>query len=201
MLHSRAATRYDGDGKPQRPTRRPAVGPWRDSPFHCPAVPVGAAAFTRRVDDDMLHPQLFACLTVNEDGRRHDAARKASRALARIHSAASADGYRGVFAQNPDDDYRRWAQEQNLPEWAGQHLQRIAPGLVPAVSTNPFFLTGDFDGNAAQDIAVLVLRRAGPAVPEGTAVAALSEEVGLAAATALYTSSARQLAGPGILST
>lgn len=61
-----------------------------------------------------------------------------------------------LLAQEPDDEYRRWAMEQNLPEWARERLQADAPDLQMAFTTNPFFHTGDFDGDAVEDVALLV---------------------------------------------
>jgi hypothetical protein len=46
----------------------------------------------------------------------------------------------------------------NLPEWACQvvKLKKLDEKYTPAIHLNPFFLSGDFDGDNRTDIAILI---------------------------------------------
>ena len=54
-----------------------------------------------------------------------------------------------------------WEQQQNIPRWAREVLERRTFADVYAVSTrlNPFLVQGDFDGDGRVDLAILVERK------------------------------------------
>jgi hypothetical protein len=59
-------------------------------------------------------------------------------------------------------EYLRAAQSRSLPEWAHARAQREGHTRTLALAhhLNPFYQGGDFDGDGALDVAVLVSRRA-----------------------------------------
>ena len=59
------------------------------------------------------------------------------------------------------EQYTRAVQPYNLPQWAFARAEREghARALVPALRLNPFYQSGDFDGDGRLDVAVMVARR------------------------------------------
>jgi hypothetical protein len=57
--------------------------------------------------------------------------------------------------------YVRAAQPYNLPPWAHARVAREGHTrtLAPALHLNPFYQSGDFDGDGRLDVAVMVARR------------------------------------------
>lgn len=60
------------------------------------------------------------------------------------------------------EEYLRSVQPYSLPEWAHTLAGRqgLADSLALAAQLNPFYQSGDFDGDGQLDVAVLVSRRA-----------------------------------------
>ena len=60
------------------------------------------------------------------------------------------------------EEYTRAVQPYNLPRWAHARAEREGHTrtLDPALHLNPFYQSGDFDGDGRLDVAVMVARRA-----------------------------------------
>lgn len=76
-------------------------------------------------------------------------------------AAPPADGTPGAAEPNVDS-YARWVQEQNIPAAIRRHFEpEDTTGRFEVIfELNPFYLRGDFNGDGAPDLAVLVRERA-----------------------------------------
>ena len=119
----------------------------------------------------MAHPRLAAAALLLLAGcgspEPESAARAASAETAPAPASPPADGWLEPVREDggtgaAQEEYLRAVRAASLPQWAHERARQEGHTRTFALSfaLNPFFQSGDFDGDRRLDVAVLVSRRA-----------------------------------------